>query len=124
MNASHDRKTFTFISRQAPYGRSLAHACLDMVLACSVFEQTLNYVFVDDGVYQLLAQQKGEQIHSKTLSSALEALDLYGVENIYVDSASLEQRGLTLEDLILSPEAVDHAQLQGLIEAADLVFTL
>lgn len=124
MTETQTRKTFTFISRQAPYGKSTAQACLDIVLACSVFEQTVNYVFADDGVYQLLAAQKGEPIRAKTLSNALEALKLYGVENIFVDEVSLAQRGLTTDDLILSPETIDYKRLRTLIDQADLVFNL
>ena len=45
------KKAFTFISRTAPYGSNRPKMSLDAALATAVFEQEVNYLFMDDGVY-------------------------------------------------------------------------
>src|SRR5690606_9679794 len=69
-------KTLTFLSRQAPFGSSRAKACMDMVLASAVFEQQINYVFMDDGVWQLVKGHAPEGSGAKNSLAALQALEL------------------------------------------------
>ena len=118
------KKMFTFISRQAPYGKDRAQLCLDAALAATVFEQKVNYVFSDDGVYQLLKHQNGGIIGSKTLGNALEALGLYGIEEVFVNEASLRQRNLNLGNLLIKTTPVTNMQLANLILKSDYVINL
>lgn len=118
------KKSITFISRSAPYGRSNSRLCLDMALACAVFEQNVNYVFLDDGVYQLLKGQDATAIDVKTLANALEALELYGIENVCVDKDSLIQRRLTTKDLLADIKPIDRQGIAALINKSDCVYNL
>ena len=122
--SSPDRKTFTFISRHGPYGSDNAHVCLELVLATAVFGQVVHYLFIDDGVYQLLKDQQADALSSKNLSANLQALALYGVEKVYVDRDSLEARNLTTDNLILPAELLNSEQSSALIRQADTVFSL
>ncbi len=124
MASKNTNKAITFISRRAPYGDSNAQLCLEMALACAVFGQTVSYVFLDDGVYQLLKHQDARGIDSKTLGKALETLELYGIENICVDSESLSERGIQGSDLVLEVEPVSRTHIAELIDQADTVFNL
>ena len=124
MAGKNTNKAFTFISRRAPYGASNAQLCLAMALACAVFGQTVSYVFLDDGVYQLLKHQDASGIDSKTLGKALETLDLYGIENVCVDADSLSERGIQGSDLVLEVEPVSRTHIAELIDQADTVFNL
>lgn len=117
-------KKFLFISRAAPYGSNRAQMCLDVAFASAVFEQDVSYLFMDDGVFQLLTDQNAEGIHSKTLGNILETLDLYGIEKIYVDRASLQNRQLTVDDLLLGVETVDGSAIGRLINNSDCVVNL
>ncbi|MEZ5491978.1 MAG: sulfurtransferase complex subunit TusC [Gammaproteobacteria bacterium] len=117
-------KSITFISRHAPYGGDNAQVCLELVLAHAVYEQTINYLFLDDGVYQLLTSQQPDSINNKNLTANLQALALYGVEKVYVDRQSLEQRNLSASDLILAADILDSHQVSNLIRTADVVFSL
>ena len=117
-------KSITFISRHAPYGSDNAQVCLELVLAHAVYEQTINYLVLDDGVYQLLGSQRPDAISNKCLAAHLQALELYGVERVYVDRQSLEQRNLSVSDLILTADVLDSHQVSTLIRAADVVFSL
>lgn len=118
------KSSITFISRSAPYGHNRANLCLDMALASAVFEQDVSYVFLDDGVYQLLKGQDGAAIESKTLGNALETLALYGIENVYADQQSLKERGIDGRDLLPDMQLITSDALAKLIESSDTVFNL
>lgn len=117
-------KTLTFISRHGPYDGDRAQACLDMVMAAAVFDQTIHYVFMDDGVWQLHDGQQAEAIHGKSLAANLGALPLYGVESVYVDARAMTQRGLAIDDLVLPAIVADEEKIRELIESSDQVFSL
>ena len=123
MNDS-ERKSITFISRNPPYGTESSQICLDLVLASSVYEQQVIYLFLDDGVYQLLKSQQSSAIGSKNIASSLTALELYGVEKVYVEGKSLQDRNLNVEDLILPVEILEPDALRTLIRDSDMVFNL
>ncbi|MDP1930663.1 MAG: sulfurtransferase complex subunit TusC [Gammaproteobacteria bacterium] len=118
------RKVLTFISRKSPYGQNYAKACLDMVLSASVFDQQVNYVFMDDGVWQLRRGQEPAAIDSKNLSAAFSALSLYEVENVYVDAQSLQDRGLAAEDLVIDATPCTAGHIASLMRQSDVVFNL
>jgi len=118
------KSSITFISRSAPYGHNRANLCLDMALASAVFEQDVNYVFLDDGVYQLLKGQDGAAIQSKTLGNALETLALYGIESVYADQQSLKGRSIDSSDLLPGMQLIDSDAVSKLIENSDTVFNL
>lgn len=124
MASKTTNKAITFISRRAPYGDSNAQLCLEMALACAVFGQTVSYVFLADGVYQLLKHQDARGIDSKTLGKALETLELYGIENVCVDADSLSERGIQDSELVLDVKPVSRAHIVELIDQADTVFNL
>lgn len=94
-------KKILLISRQAPYGTSTAKEAIDIALAASVYDQDIGILFMDDGVFQLLKNQQGDQINQKNIASILPALALYGIENIYVHKESLNERAITIDALVL-----------------------
>lgn len=124
MSTSQPSKTITFISRSTPYGSGLAKACLDMVLCAAVFDQHINLVFMDDGVWQLQPHQTPQDINAKDLSAALSALPLYEVSNIYAESEALTTRGLAAEQLIIEVTPCSAEQIATLIRQSDVVYQL
>lgn len=118
------KKAFTFISRTAPYGSNRPKMSLDAALATAVFEQEVNYLFMDDGVYQLMANQNGEPIQAKTLGNALETLELYGINEVCVDNDSLQARNLEQSDLAIPVTLLDVAQMRALLGRSDFVINL
>ncbi len=95
-----------------------------MVLSAAVFDQQVNYVFMDDGVQQLRRGQEPSAINAKNLSAAFSALPLYDVSNIFVDAESLQRRGLTQDQLVIDALACDADKIAELIRQSDVVFTL
>ena len=94
-----DTKKFVYINRKAPYGTVYALESLEVVLIGAAFEQEVQLVFVDDGVYQLTKGQSTEGIGMKNFSKTYSALGDYDVNQVYVDEQSLKDRGLTMDDL-------------------------
>ncbi|MGB5224613.1 MAG: sulfurtransferase complex subunit TusC [Arenicellales bacterium] len=92
-------KKFMFVNRRAPYGTVYALESLEVVLISAAFEQEVALVFMDDGVYELTKGQKTDGIGMKNFSPTYSALGDYEIKNIYIEKESLEERGLTLDDL-------------------------
>ena len=115
---------FTFLARTAPYGNNRSTLLMDIALASSVFEQKSNYVFMDDAIYQLLRNQNADHIQTKTFGKAIEAIKLYGINNIYVYEKSLKERSVSLDELVLNPETINQKQLQKLIRNSENVISL
>ena len=94
-----DVKKFLYVNRKAPYGTIYAWEALEVVLIGAAFEQDVQLVFADDGVYQLTKNQDTSGIGMKNFSPTYAALGDYDITKIYVEKESLEKRGLTLDDL-------------------------
>jgi len=92
-------KKFLYVNRKAPYGTIYAWESLEVVLIGAAFEQDVSLAFLDDGVYQLTKDQDTKGIGMKNFSPTYSALGDYEVTKIYVEKESLEERGLTLDDL-------------------------
>jgi len=92
-------KKFLFINRKAPYGTIYAWESLEVVLIGAAFEQDVSLAFMDDGVYELAKGQDTTGIGMKNFSPTYSALGDYEITKIYVEKESLDERGLTLEDL-------------------------
>jgi tRNA 2-thiouridine synthesizing protein C len=119
-------KKFLYLNRKAPYGSIYALESLEVVLIGAAFEQDVSLAFIDDGVYQL---KKGQQtsvstgIGVKDFSKTYRALEGYDVEKLYVDKKSLEERGLSTNDLLVDVEVLDDAQMAELMEQQDVVLS-
>ncbi len=99
MSEESDGKKFMFVNRRAPYGTIYAQESLEVVLIAAALEQDVSLLFVDDGVFQLTKGQNTEDVGMKNFSPAYAALGDYDVSKLYVEKESLEERGLTLDDL-------------------------
>ena len=99
------------ISTRAPYAGQFAREALDAVLVSASYDLDTHLLLMGDGVFQLLQGQNGTAISRKNMTSMLQALPLYGVDTIYVDEASLQERGFSETMLpegvtVLKPDAV------------------
>jgi tRNA 2-thiouridine synthesizing protein C len=94
-----ETKKFMYVNRKAPYGTIYAWESLEVVLIGAAFEQDVSLAFIDDGVYQLTKGQNTAAAGFKNFSPTYSALGDYEVNKIYVEKESLEERGLTLDDL-------------------------
>jgi tRNA 2-thiouridine synthesizing protein C len=106
-------KKFMYVNRKSPYGTIYALESLEVVLISAAFDQDVSLTFTDDGVYQLMKNQKTEGIGMKNFSSTYAALGDYEIKKIYIDKESLEERGLIISDLqelVWEDEDEDYAE--------------
>ena len=92
-------KKFLYVNRKAPYGTIYALEALEVVLIGAAFDQDVSLAFLDDGVFQLTKGQDTKEIGIKNFSPTFRALGDYDVTKLYVEQESLEERGLTADDL-------------------------
>lgn len=97
---SEVQKKFLYVNRRAPYGTIYALESLEVVLIGAAFDQDVSLAFLDDGVYQILQGQDTSGIGMKNFSPTYRALGDYEVNKLYVEKESLEERGLSPEDLM------------------------
>ncbi|KEQ16271.1 sulfurtransferase complex subunit TusC [Endozoicomonas numazuensis] len=93
-------QTLCIISTQAPYRGQFAKEALDAALVSATYDIPTSLLLMGDGVYQILDGQSPEQLGRKNLSSMFQSLELYGIETVYVDGESLEERNLDPEQLL------------------------
>lgn len=130
-------KKFLYINRKAPYGTIYALESLEVVLISAAFEQEVSLAFIDDGVYQLIANQDTTGLGMKNFSKTYRALGDFEINKLYVEKEALAERGLTVEDLMPitwedekedyaekpSIILVDRAEMAGIIAGQDVVLS-
>ncbi len=92
-------KKFLYVNRKAPYGTIYALESLEVVLIGAAFDQDVSLAFLDDGVFQLVKGQDTKGIGVKNFSPTFRALGDYDVTKLFVEKESLDERGLTEDDL-------------------------
>ena len=122
--ASSDNRAITLISCSAPYNGSNARMALDAAMATAVFDKPVNFIFLGDGVLQLLKHQDGGLEYTKTIGNMITALDLYGIETLWVEEESLDKRGLAQSDLVANAKPATSEQIQTLINESVAVVNL
>lgn len=118
-----DIKKFMYVNRKAPYGTIYALESLEVVLIGAAFEQDVSLVFMDDGVFEIVKGQNTADIGMKNFSNTYKALEMYDVEKLYVAKESLEQRGLSEDDLIVDVEVKTAAEITALMEEQDVILS-
>lgn len=116
-------KKFIYINRRAPHGTVYALEALETVLIGAAFDQDVSVLFIDDGVYQLKKDQNTESLELKNFSKAFRALEMYDVEKLFVESESLQERGLSADDLLVDVEILERSKVSELIEQQDVVLS-
>lgn len=116
-------KKFMFVNRRAPYGSIYALESLEVVLIAAAFDQDVSLLFSDDGVFQLKKEQDTAGIGMKNFSPTYRALEMYDVEKLYVSKTSMDQRGLTKDDLIVEVEVLGDEALADLMDDQDVIFS-
>ena len=130
-------KNFLYLNRRSPYGTIYSWESLEVVLIGAAFDQKVSLAFLDDGVFQIVKGQDTTGVDMKNFSPTYAALGDYDVNQLYVERESLEERGLTVDDLMHltwedededwaekdSIRVVSRAELAKIIEQQDVVFS-
>ena len=94
------QKKFMYVNRRAPYGTIYPLEGLEVALIGAAFDQDVSMAFLDDGVFQLKTNQQTKATGMKNFSPTYKALGDYDITRLYVESESLLQRGLDVNDLM------------------------
>jgi tRNA 2-thiouridine synthesizing protein C len=118
-------KKFLYLNRKAPHGTIYALESLEVVLIGAAFEQDVSLVFQDDGVFQIMKGQDTAGIETKNFSATYRALEMYDVEQLYVEKESLDARGLTVDDLVEMEglEVKTAAEISDMMEDSEVVLS-
>lgn len=116
-------KRFLYVNRKAPHGTIYALEVLEMVLISAMFEQDVYVAFLDDGVFQIRKNQVPAHLEMKDFSKTYRALEGYGIEKVFVEKESMEERGLASSDLVIPVAVIERTEMMDLMESADVVLS-
>lgn len=116
-------RSLLVISQHPPF-QPQAREALDVALAAAAFGVPVGILFMNDGVLQLLKGQDAAQVQQKSLAANLQALPLFGVEDLLVCQHSLAERGLQVRQCQLEVRPLAAAEITSLLEHYDQVVSL
>jgi tRNA 2-thiouridine synthesizing protein C len=116
-------KKYLFVLRKPAHCGAFAQEMLDVILTTAAFEQQVSLLLLDDAVYQLKTNQHPEKVNLKDTASIFTALKIYDVNDVYIETESLAERGLTENDLILNVKFINRHAVFRLMAQADVIFS-
>ena len=111
---------------QPPFGSSISREGLDALLAASAFcdEEELAICFLNDGVFNLLANQQPELLLQKDHIATFKLIELYDLTECFVCQESLAECGLDNSELVLrEAQKVSKNKLFEVLHQAKKVLT-
>ncbi|HMU90222.1 MAG: sulfurtransferase complex subunit TusC [Pseudomonadales bacterium] len=109
------------VQTRPPHQQASGREGLDTALVGAVFDLEVSLLFVDDGVYQLLAGQDPAAIGQKPWCAAFEAAELYGIRQLLVDAEALAERGIEVGELMVPVELRSGSELAQHLDSCDQV---
>lgn len=97
---------------------------LDMATAAAAFDLPVQILLRGDAVYGALASQSSDGLRQKDIGKQLGALGIYGVSDIFIESAALDARCLGHNDLLAGIRVLDPAGVKALLRRAGLTVQL
>ena len=116
-------KSYLFVLCKPAHSGAYAQEMLDIILTTAAFDQAVSILLLDDAVFQLKKGQQPENAGMKDTAAIFNALEIYDVNDIYAETESLQQRGLTPEDLCLPVQALCRKELAALMRRFDVIFS-
>lgn len=93
--------------RKAPHGSIYVQEAIEVMFIVASYGMDLSVVFLDDGVLALKSQQDTKELGIKGFLASLGALIDFEVSNVYVDEQSMQERNLSVDDLVVIGEDED-----------------
>lgn len=119
---AEEAKKIMFVMQRPPHGSIYPYEGLEFILITGAYEQDLTLVFIGDGVYNLKKDQDTSELGIKGFVKTYRTLDDYDINKLYVDQKSMEERGLTVEDLIVDVQVKTSAEINALMNEQHAVF--
>ena len=119
---SEEMTKLMFIFKNGPHGDIQAYEGLEFVLITAAYEQDVTLAFVGDGVLALKKDQDTAELGIKGFMKTWRTLEDYDVEKLYVDKQSMDERGLTPDDLIVPVEVKDAAEIKAVMNEQHVIY--
>jgi tRNA 2-thiouridine synthesizing protein C len=116
---ANEKKSILIVLRHTPYGSSLAKASLDVALATAAFSQTVDLLFLGDGVLQLQPDQDSHSLGLKNIGRQLSSLPLYDINCVYVDANAAARYNMDLSRAPIDTRVLDQSELYQLMVGYD-----
>lgn len=97
-------KKIMFTVRKAPHGTIYVYEGLEVKLIMAAYDADISVVFIDDGVFALKNGQDTKELGIKGFAATYGVMVDYEISKIFVDRQSMEERGMTEEDLLVIGE--------------------
>ncbi|MBF0424407.1 MAG: sulfurtransferase complex subunit TusC [Magnetococcales bacterium] len=121
-----DVKKIMFTVRKPPHGSIYVYEGLEVKLIMAAYDADISVVFLDDGVYAMKAGQDTSKLGIKGFEKTYGVLVDYEISKVFVDRQSMEERGLTEEDLLVigedeeteepvRPKMIDSAEIAAMM---------
>lgn len=114
MTAPFPANGLLIVCRHSAWQASSA-AALEVALTGGVFELPVTLVLLDEAVLQLKPGQDGAVLALKACAKQLPALELFGVTQVYADSAAAARFSVELGTAELPVQPFAPAQLAALV---------
>jgi tRNA 2-thiouridine synthesizing protein C len=115
-------KKFLFVLRKPAHSGAYLQEMLDIILTTAAFDQSVSILWLDDAVFQLKNGQQPEMLGLKDTAAMFQALALYDVTELYIESESLQERGLALNALCLPVQTLPRKTIAEFMQRFDVVF--
>ncbi|MFT6735001.1 MAG: tRNA 2-thiouridine synthesizing protein C [Polaribacter sp.] len=97
---------------------------IDLALVCAAFDQTVNIIFIDNGVYNIVQNQSYQELNDKNHLDILKGLEFYDIDNIYAEIESLDRRNITSENIINLCQTLTSVEIKKLYFQANHVVNI
>ena len=105
------------------YSGAKVQEVLDQVLISAAFDQHVSLLLLDDAVYHVHKDQLNDKTASKDIGAIYRSLELYDIENIFVEQESLVYRGLIVDDLLIPVSLLNREEITTTLNSFDFVLS-
>lgn len=110
--------SINIIISSPPFGLIDGKEGVDLALVCAAFEQDVNLIFVDEGIFHLIKNQNGDYFADKLHDKQLNALAFYDIESLYAEKESLQRFDLAPTSLLTNTILIDRLKINQFISTA------
>ncbi len=115
-------KSYLFVLRKPAHSGAYVQEILDIILTTAAFDQSVSILWLDDAVFQLKNQQQHEVLGMKDTAAMFQSLSIYDVTDLYIETESLQERGVALNALCLPVQALHRQEIGEFMQGFDVVF--
>lgn len=115
-----------FLFTQPPFGTATSREGLDALLAASAFcaEDEIAICFLNDGLFNLLAQQQPNNILQKDHISTFKLIELYNLTECFICEESIHERELINAEWILpNTHITSQKEIFAILAQAEKILT-